>query len=455
MCTFYLSAQLILLLVFDFDLVHTGTKRVTSLVPYAVKPKPVPLHLRQCIQEMKLPCIIGGTAYIQAAGAVIEGGFGFLYKAHRILDGGLIDINNSVMVKIAANRNSGRYSELNSEQYVTSAMEQYICSEYRHYLSSTWSDWFSPSDIDKLQEEPPTIRLIAADTVTPNDSGYEHVVMVMHHFGVGDLESLKGQTLANMLRNPAGFVWKLLVDQSYVLAVMNRHFGWLDNDVKARNILVAGDTRSYRTTSFVKIDYGLSMPIEAAQRQLRSERGRQRGFCDQGTYASPMDVRVVYGAKCTNIRDARTRRQLFGCDEIGAARKLEDEMESVDLLDLAAAALFLYNKLAPDQCKIKLRSYGAGHDEIRRRKTIEYNWRMLNEVYDKPTFSNLRMPVHDIKTLLVRVHWMSFYQLPENDPDAQMRDFLTWTQFVVWLKSARDLNFQTDRTRLCPTCCVQ
>ena len=92
-----------------------------------------------------------------------------------------------------------------------------------------------------------------------------------------------------------------------------------------------------------------------------------------------------------------------------------------------------------------------------------YNWRMLNQVYDKPIFKNLHMPVHDMKTLLIRLHWMSFYQLPENDPDSQMRDFLTWTQLVVWLKSAREMwarnrtdsGFQPHQTHLCPTCCLQ
>ena len=41
---------------------------------------------------------------------------------------------------------------------------------------------------------------------------------------------------------------QFLLDQSYVLAVMNEKFRWLDNDFRLRNVLVAGDTLNYKTT---------------------------------------------------------------------------------------------------------------------------------------------------------------------------------------------------------------
>ena len=100
-----------------------------------------------------------------------------------------------------------------------------------------------------------------------------------------------------MRRNPAGYVWKFLLDQSYVLQSMCRHFGWIHNDVKLRNVLIAGDARNYKACSFVAIDYGLSLSVDAARRQLSSAAGRARGLCNQGTCASPIDVRVLYGVK--------------------------------------------------------------------------------------------------------------------------------------------------------------
>ena len=59
------------------------------------------------------------------------------------------------------------------------------------------------------------------------------------------------------------------------------------------------------------------------------------------------------------------------------------------------------------------------HNEVGRRRTVAFNWNMLNRHYNASRI--LEEPVLDVHTLLIRMHWRGFYQLPEHDLDLTAR----------------------------------
>ena len=410
--------------------VLTNTSCMLRRISSVIKPSPESdsMCLPECIHEMQLPCTINGTGYRQVDDTVIEGGYGALFKAHPIVDDGLVHTETTVMIKFARNKRFGYYADLNSEESTALALDMYIHTHYHRHLLDEWSDWLSLDEIK--QNVPPTIKVLASESYTPNatEYAYQRVVLVMQYHPIGDIEKISGQHLAHFQQNPAGYVWKLLLDQSCVVSSMNEHFEWIDNDFKSINVLVAGDTRNYKTTSFLKIDYGQSVSMGAVRQQLRSDTGRRFGVCEQGTYVSPIGVRILYR------------------NQIGAARRLEQEMESIDMLALAAAAVHVYNRLVSISDRIHLRASGAGPTEKERRRIVDYNWLMLRTHYNQSKYTNPNDPVESIETLLIRMHWLAFYQVPGNEQGVQLqgRRYLNWKQFRIWLKQARRRAVQTN-----------
>ena len=115
-----------------------------------------------------------------------------------------------------------------------------------------------------------------------------------------------------------------------------------------------------------------------------------------------------------------------------AALLLQNELESVDILDLASAAVHLYNMLVSPRHRIKLLSFPAEHTEEERRRVVEKNWRSLNTYYKKASFNDETREVRDVKTMLIRIHWLAFYQIPENRY-SHSSSSLNWQQIRKWL----------------------
>ena len=214
---------------------------------------PFPINARQCSHEMELPCTIRETGYVRADSSVSVGTFGSVFRAHEVLSDGVINTDIQYMVKFAKNANYGKYPDLCSEDYVTTNLYHEIAGRYRSDLARNWWQWFRPEDMQINWV--PTIRVYESESFTPNIVGYpfHHIVLIIDCHELGDVERISGRTLMHFKQNPAGFVWKFLVDQAYVLEAMNSKFRWIDNDEKLRNVVVAGDTRNYKTTSFIKV----------------------------------------------------------------------------------------------------------------------------------------------------------------------------------------------------------
>ena len=93
----------------------------------------------------------------------------------------------------------------------------------------------------------------------------------MHHHKFGDVNNIwrNNNVMAEWSKNPDGYIWKLFVDMSYIMNYMNTVRGWFDPDLKPMNILVSGDWRNFKTTSFIKIDNGVILSRDEIISRLR------------------------------------------------------------------------------------------------------------------------------------------------------------------------------------------
>ena len=249
---------------------------------------------------------------------------------------------------------------------------------------------------------------------------------------------------------------QFFLDQSYVLEIMHHEFQWMDNNIKLRNVVVGGDTRSYKTTTFIRTENAHTLPLDSARRNVIA-------LCDEGPHISPIAMRVLYGKGSTNEEG---KKEHVAMDRAAAVEKLETELESINILDLVAAGLQLFNALLRPRQRLTLRAYAVNATESGRRSVIDHNWKELNAHYSSGKYDPNKHAVNDICELIVKIHWLSFYQVPEKRytlVGTAAKRLLTWKQFRIWLRSimmpAKRETLVEHRTNDMKTesrcCCVQ
>ena len=148
--------------------------------------------------------------------------------------------------------------------------------------------------------------------------------------------------------------------------------------------------------------------------------------------ASPIDVRVMYGS---TYRPAFTNKQRFQkqIEQIKAARILAGNLQSNDIIDLAAAAMSFYNKLTVCDDGIDLAWIGKDYSELERRKVIRRNWIIMNQVYNETRLWDPNIKPLTIKDLILKIYWLSYLQLQDGFNDWRSKDFLNWEVIHEWL----------------------
>eukprot|EP01083_Nonionella_stella_P080029 219685_1 len=179
--------------------------------------------------------------------------------------------------------------------------------------------------------------------------------------------------------------------------------------------------------------------MEAAQDQLSDPYTRRFGFSSFGTYVTPMDVRVMYGDALPNPSNYtwhdRLRKEIKR-DPKEAALKYGYELQSKDILGLAAAGINLYNLLFPTAFKILLVPYSNGYDEKASKALIDYNWKVLNDYYSREVYRNHTIMPSNVRTLLIKMHWLAYEQLPENDADGCILKAMQQAERSSWIELA-------------------
>eukprot|EP01083_Nonionella_stella_P265798 899927_1 len=418
-------AAIISYLLFTQQLNTTALPAVLStpqLAPRApvIEPQPpvtaVP-NFPNCAMTLQLPCSVQSIVFVAAGGSVgapdsLMVTYGNLYPVHPLLQDGTINYDVTYMLKMQNKSRSNFMFGIEDEAMVTATLSNDISTQtYQQHLLES---------IPQISHEElkwnwaPTIDVYKSESYT--NQMVQQIAIVMHHHPNGDVHHLSPAILELFRSDPSAYVWKFMMDMSYVLEIMNEKHGWIDGDVSLKNVVVSGNPNHYKTTSFIKIDYGTAMHKDNVRRQLGDYEGRKIGFCHFGSYTTPLDVRIMYGL---------TRREVYDWDQrlekqtqqIVAARKLGYELESVDILDLSAAALDLYNKITHspelEEHTILLWPYAARHDELARRELVEHNYAMLLQYYNNRVYMNPEEYPSTVRQLLIKMHWMALLQLPE------------------------------------------
>ena len=161
--------------------------------------------------------------------------------------------------------------------------------------------------------------------------------------------------------------------------------------------------------------------------------------------ASPIDVRISWGK---TFRETLTAEQRFEkqLERIYGAMQLSQSLQSIDLIDLSAAAIVFYDKLTMVEAdKLKLEFITTDFSEQNRRGLVDHNWIVLHERHNASRLRDpLAMPI-SVKELLLKIQWLSFKQLPENDvgsgPDQliKAKDELNWRVFELWMRGLKQL----------------
>ncbi len=126
-----------------------------------------------------------------------------------------------------------------------------------------------------------------------------------------------------------------------------------------------------------------------------------------------------------------------------AAMQLSKELESIDFIDLGSAAIVFYNKLTTDiNDRIQLQWVGRDHSPQQRQWVIEYNWYMLKNRYNESKYTDPLVIPATVKDALIKIQWLSFKQLPENDNGwIKAKAFLNWDTLQIWLQHVHDSLF--------------
>eukprot|EP01083_Nonionella_stella_P030846 84522_1 len=411
-----------------------------------------PAHSNGCMSHpypdcrivLKLPCRIRNHTFVPT-GIMPDtrGTYGVIQQAYKQFDDGSINRDQLYSVKFALHQKVECRADILNETLITRRLYKTVAVGYKEENLRSCGSLFTEHDVDF--NWPPTIQILTSTASRSNrDQTVEYAVMVMHHHPYGDLHRLHEFALLHMRQNPSGFVWKMLWDLSYVLNILNNEYRIIDGDVKLANIMVNGDLSDFKSTTFIKIDYGVAVNVATARKHLSQSHGRYSGFCSFGTHSTPMDVKVMYGNQVVQSisnhnswnqnMDAQIEQDLSRMSKTLAAKKYGNELESKDILCLSISAVAFYNKLNPGR-ELPFRVHVPRHTEKDRRELMEYNWRILNERYNGTEYKDHSIAPRNIEVLLIKMQWLAHQQLPENDyRGGEAGALLNWKQFRLWLK---------------------
>ena len=167
---------------------------------------------------------------------------------------------------------------------------------------------------------------------------------------------------------------------------------------------------------------------------------------------SPLDARIMYGKTYRSNYSATTLdktiiTELFDkqLEQTEAAEIMSKNLVSIDLGDLAIAAIDFYNKLTVDDAdKIHLDWTLSDYSEKARRYTVEYNWFQLYQHYKiKKYVSPLYFP-ETVKDMLIKIQWEMYRQLPEHYDKSDYQFNLDWNLFNFWLDCISDTVIYED-----------
>ena len=116
------------------------------------------------------------------------------------------------------------------------------------------------------------------------------------------------------------------------------------------------------------------------------------------------------------------------------AKRLQDNLESVMIIDLVAVALHLWNKLCPVHQRIELKFCANSHSVQDRNEFVQINQYLLKTHYH--TLSNPNVPPRDIREFLIKIHWIAYYQAEGIEP-YPTKYYLNWDKFINWLNYIR------------------
>ena len=116
---------------------------------------------------------------------------------------------------------------------------------------------------------------------------------------------------------------------------------------------------------------------------------------------------------------------------------LSENLESIDLIDLIATAILMYNRLTLVANDTIDQQWTVGeYSEKARRYTVDYNWYKLQKYYNQTRYRDPTVLPKTIKELLLKFSWLSFNQLPENDGiEIKSKQYLNWYTFRFWLNN--------------------
>ena len=124
-----------------------------------------------------------------------------------------------------------------------------------------------------------------------------------------------------------------------------------------------------------------------------------------------------------------------------AAKVLINNLDSNDIIDLIEAVIHFYDRFTMvDKYDIGLAFYVKEHIESERRKVIAKKLKVLNIKYNDTYYTDPDIPPKNVKDLLIKFVWLSFYQLPEYKIDS--KKYLNWDVFHNWT-----LNVQNEMNR--------
>ena len=159
------------------------------------------------------------------------------------------------------------------------------------------------------------------------------------------------------------------------------------------------------------------------------------------TKASPLDVEVMFGKyfQDPDFEPDLYQKQL---EQSVAAKKLSENLHTIDLIDLVATAIQFYNKLTviSDEM-IKIDYIGKDFSEGERRRIVDTNLQNLLAYYKNERYVNSWILPETVEDLLVKITWLSFMQLPRYDPidpELQASRFLNWKTFQFWSDSVEE-----------------
>ena len=111
-------------------------------------------------------------------------------------------------------------------------------------------------------------------------------IMVMEYYPFGNVRNvhkLENHHYLQLKQYNDYHVIKFLIEMGLNVLYKMWKLGYIDRDFKAANTLITGDLSHPSTTTYIKIDYGSTISIDNAIKELSTSHGRSNGFCHWGS----------------------------------------------------------------------------------------------------------------------------------------------------------------------------